>query len=224
MNTISFLVGLVLPYFALTVFIVSILLRIYRWLTTPHLLKWSLYPMPQNSLGQIGFMLKEILSFKSVFHNNRKLWAGGWIFHIGMALIAFWFVTFILGFHWGTLLRIGLVILIVMPAYIMLLRTLNRNMRAISSPLEYFNLFIFMATGILGIYMITYARPDPEIVRNYFSGMLSLHPVLPPASSAFLGMLAITEFFLIYFPNSRMLHMVSKYFTFHKVSWEKHEY
>ena len=222
MNTLGFFVGLVLPYIAVTVFVVSILLRIQRWLRTPHLLKWSLYPMPQNARGQIGYMLKEILSFKSVFHNNRKLWAGGWIFHIGMALIAFWFVTFMLGFHWGILLRIGLAILVVLPAYIMTVRALNKQMRAISSPLEYFNLVIFMMTGILGIYLVTFSRLDPVIVQNYFTGILSLHPAAPPASRAFLAILAITGFFMIYFPNSRMLHMVSKYFTFHKVSWEKH--
>ncbi len=222
MNIIGFLIGLVLPYLAVTVFAVSIFLRIKRWLMMPHLLKWSLYPMPLHYTGQIGYMLKEILSFKSVFRNNRSLWAGGWIFHIGMALIAFWFVTFVLGFHTGILLRIGLSILIIMPAYITLIRALNTKMRAISSPLEYFNLLIFMSIGILGILMITYAKPEPTIIRQYFIGMISLHPVRPPASPFFLSMLGITEFFMIYFPNSRMLHMVSKYFTFHKVSWEDH--
>ncbi len=222
MNVASFLIGIVLPYIAVALFLVSIGIRINRWATSPHPLKWSLYPMPADYTGQIKFMLKEILSFRALLHNNRKLWAGSWLFHIGMALIILWFITFVLGLHAGIVLRAGLAFLIVFPLYLFFVRLASTKMRTISSPLEYFNLLIFIAIGILGILLLSFNKPDPTAVRQYFISLILLHPAAPPESSIFLSMLAITEFFMIYFPNSRMLHMISKYFTYHKISWESH--
>jgi len=222
MNTISFLIELVLPYLAVIIFIISLVIRIKNWASMPHNLKWSLYPMPVTYKEQIKFMLKEILSFKSVFHNNRRLWIGGWIFHIGMALIVLWFLSFLIGLHTGIILRIGLLILFVLPIYILIVRIANKQMRAISSPIEYFNLSIFIVIAALGFSVIKNPFMHPDVVRQYFIGILLFHPVTFTASPSFLWLLAMVEFFLIYFPNSKMLHMVSKYFAFHKVNWESH--
>lgn len=222
MNVIGFLISSVLPYVAVGLFLISISVRIYRWGTTPHLLKWSLYPIPQGRPAQLLFMAREVLTFRAVLHNNRKLWAGAWPFHVGMALIALWFVAFVLGLHAGIVLRIGLVLLIAFPVYLFLVRLINSRMRTVSSPLEYFNLLIFIAIGVLGAALAASGQIDSGAVRHYFISLIMFHPVAPPESMLFLSLLALSEFFLIYFPNSRMLHMVSKYFTYDKVSWEGH--
>ncbi len=222
MNIVSFLIGAVLPYVAAGLFLISIAIRIYKWASPKHPLKWSLYPIPDGRTAQLAFMLKEILSFRAVFHNNKKLWAGSWLFHIGMVLIVLWFITFVLGLQIGIALRAGIVLITVMPLYILSVRLINKGLRAISSPLEYFNLLIFIAIGVSSIALLLFDKPDSQLVREYFIGLLSFHSVVLPGSPLFLCILALSEFFLIYFPNSRMLHMISKYFTYDKISWESH--
>ncbi|MCL4557969.1 MAG: hypothetical protein M1491_04965 [Deltaproteobacteria bacterium] len=222
MNVAGLVIGAVLPYVAAGLFLFSIAVRIYRWATIRHPLKWSLYPIPDGRSAQLVFMLKEVLSFRAVFHNNRKLWLGSWLFHIGIALIALWFVTFVSGLHLGLALRAGIALITLMPLYLLSVRLINPGLRAVSSPIEYFNLLIFIAIGASGTALLTFGKPDPEAVRGYFLGLLSFHPVPLAGSGLFLCILALSEFFMIYFPNSRMLHMVSKYFTYDKISWESH--
>lgn len=222
MNATSFIIGVVLPYVATALFLISIGIRVKRWATTPHPLKWSLYPMPIGRTNQLAFMMKEVLSFRAVFHNNKKLWAGSWLFHIGMALIVLWFATFVAGLHAGILLWAGLLFLVVFPLYLFTVRLANTGMRVVSSPLEYFNLLIFISLGVLGLALLSSGIPDAAAFRQYFINLMLFRPALPPQSALFLSMLAITEFFMIYFPNSRMLHMVSKYFTYDKISWQSH--
>lgn len=222
MNIVTFLVGVMLPYIAVGLFVISIIIRIYKWATQKHPLKWSLYPIPEGRPAQLMFMLKEVLTFRAVFHNNKKLWFGSWLFHIGIALIILWFITFVGGLHLGFALRAGIVLITVMPLYILSVRLLDTRIRAISSPLEYFNLLIFIAIGGCSIALLMFGKVDPMIVQAYFRGLLSFHPVMVPESTLFMCILILSEFFLIYFPNSRMLHMVSKYFTYDKISWESH--
>lgn len=222
MNTISFLIEVVLPYLSVGIFVVSTLFKIKKWFFLPHTLKWSLYPMPVTTGEQISFMLKEILTFKSVLHNNRKLWFGGWLFHIGIALIALWFICFLIGLHAGIILRVGLSIIIILPAYILAMRVISKRMRAISSPIDYLNLCIFIFIGILGFLVLHDPSVQSGVVRQYFINFLMFHPNTVSQSGEFILLLATVEFFMIYFPNSKMLHMVSKYFAFHKINWESH--
>jgi len=224
MITSAYIIGGILPYVATGIFLVSILLRIRKWATTPHPVKWSLYPIPEGAGGQAQFMAKEIFTFKSVWHNNRALWIGSYPFHVSMALIVLWFIVFIADLHpqAGLLLRGSLVLMGGTCVFLLAVRLLSPQMRAVTSGIELFNLLIFLGMAVLGLAFLYSVRPAAPEFRAYFMGLLTLKPAAPPDSPLFLGMLALAEFFLIYFPNSRMLHMVSKYFTFHNINWQHH--
>jgi len=224
MITAEYIIGAVLPYVATGIFLVSVLFRIRKWAATPHPLKWSLYPIPEGKGNQAQFMAKEILTFRSVWHNNRALWIGSFPFHLSMALIILWFIVFTANLHpmAGLLLRGSLVLMSATCVYLLAVRILSPQMRAISSGIELFNLLIFLGMAVMGLALLYSIRPGGPEFRAYFMSLLTFKPVAPPDSPLFLGMLALTEFFLIYFPNSRMLHMVSKYFTFHNINWQHH--
>jgi nitrate reductase gamma subunit len=224
MITAEYIIGGILPYVATGIFLLSMLLRIRKWAGTPHPVKWALYPMPEDVGGQVRFMAREILTFRSVWENNRPLWIGSFPFHASMALIVLWFVVFVADLHpqAGLLLRGSLVLMAVTCLYLLAFRILDSRMRAVTSGIEIFNILVFLGMAVMGLALLCSARPGGPEFRAYFLGLVTFSPVEPPASPLFLGMLALTEFFLIYFPNSRMLHMVSKYFTFHNINWQHH--
>ena len=43
-------------------------------------------------------------------------------------------------------------------------------------------------------------------VNHYLGGLLTLHPVLPPANPVFLWHLTLVELLLLYFPYSKLMH------------------
>ena len=224
MITAEYIIGGILPYVAAGIFLLSMLFRVRKWAGTPHPVKWSLHPIPEGMGGQAQFMAREIFTFKSVWQNNRPLWIGSFPFHVSMALIVLWLVVFVADLHpqAGLLLRGSLALMGVTCLYLLAVRILSPQMRAVTSAIELFNLLIFLGMAVMGLALLYTDRPGGPEFRAYFMSLLTFKPVAPPDSNLFLGMLALTEFFLIYFPNSRMLHMVSKYFTFHNINWQHH--
>jgi nitrate reductase gamma subunit len=109
--------GVVLPYAAVTLFLVGILYRVLLWASSPvpfriptvcgqqKSLPWiksSYLESPHNNLGVIGRMAFEILTFRSllrntkvqrpggkrmVFGNNQLLWLGAIAFHYCLLII-----------------------------------------------------------------------------------------------------------------------------------------
>ena len=105
------LFGVVLPYSAITLFILGFLYRVYRWASTPvpfnipttcgqqRSLDWipsSRLESPSSTLGVLGRMALEVLFFRSLFRNttaelkpgprlvygsNKYLWAAALAFH-----------------------------------------------------------------------------------------------------------------------------------------------
>jgi len=104
------LFGIVIPYFAITVFIVGMIYRVFKWASSPvpfkipttcgqqKSLSWIKHnnlESPDNFWGVVGRMLLEILFFRSLFRNtkagirdknlvygpNKWLWFGGLLFH-----------------------------------------------------------------------------------------------------------------------------------------------
>ncbi len=108
---LNFLFGVIIPYAALTTFIVGIISHVIKWARSPvpfHIptiagqqkslpwIKSSKLESPSTTLGVIGRMLLEILLFRSLFRNTKTeiksgprlvygsskyLWFGAIIFH-----------------------------------------------------------------------------------------------------------------------------------------------
>ncbi len=108
---LDYLFGVIVPYVALAVFVVGLIMRVLQWARLPvpfripttcgqqKSLSWiksSRLESPHSTWGVIGRMLLEVLFFRSLFRNTRSelrdgsrlthladkwLWAGGLAFH-----------------------------------------------------------------------------------------------------------------------------------------------
>ncbi len=79
-------VGVVLPYVAVLVFMAGMAYRICSWkrLASPSM---TLFPAPPTEAANTMNVLKEAVFFKSLFGSDRVLWVLAWTFHAVLALI-----------------------------------------------------------------------------------------------------------------------------------------
>jgi nitrate reductase gamma subunit len=211
------LIGVVLPYAALLVFLAGAAFRVAAWAKAPKKLNWRLYPVPEGLAAETGYILEEWLSFKTLFRHNRAIWLGSYAFHVCLVALALWFLFFLAGLSLPWLVRIGSVGMFGSAVYLLVARLWIPQVRCLSSPVEFFNLALFAAISWAGMSLM--GEGLGEEGRRYFLGLITLRPVQPPDNGAFLMGLLLWEFFLAYLPFSKMFHMASKYFAYHKSRW-----
>ncbi len=116
-TSMQYLFGVVIPYAAIAIFLVGIVVRVLKWAKAPvpfristtcgqqKSLPWiknNNLESPHNSSGVVGRMLLEVLFFRSLFRNtsaelknneklvygsNKWLWAAGLLFHYSFLII-----------------------------------------------------------------------------------------------------------------------------------------
>ena len=86
MESVRFLLGGVLPYVAVVVFVVAMIRRISQWrrLAAPPM---TLFPAPETEGEARINTLKEAVFFRSLFKGDRVLWGFAWAFHVVLLLI-----------------------------------------------------------------------------------------------------------------------------------------
>ena len=210
-------VGVILAYVAVLLFLVGAVYRVTMWIRTPNKLNWRLYPFPHGMIEETQFIIEEWMSFKTLFRHNRRLWLGSYGFHVAIVALVVWLILFMLGIYVPWLVKIGGYVMLGSCVYLLLVRIFIPQMRALSTFVEYFNLALFILIAITGL-SITGGGLG-EQARAYFLGLVSFSPISPPPNATFLLNLFLLEFFLVYFPFSKMFHVASKYFAFHKLRW-----
>ena len=87
MDVLRFLIGGVLPYVAILVFLIVMVFRVRSWmrLPTPSM---TLFPAPPpGGKATAVNTAKEAVFFRSLFKGDRPLWVFAWGFHVVLALI-----------------------------------------------------------------------------------------------------------------------------------------
>ena len=220
MDNLVWFITVPMPYAAAAICVLGLMYRAGRWAFMPKHVKWTLYPPPKTPGRQAKFMAGEIFAFRAIFKVNRPLWAGAWLFHVAMALLVLLFILLLAGYGSFWLAAAGMALLGATSLYLIAFRLTNQRARMVSTPVEFFNLLIFLAMGVLGLCMLFVQKVDQAALREYFMGLITLKPAGAPDGPFFVPALALLELFLAYFPFSRMVHMVSKYFAFHDINWE----
>ncbi|MBN2326967.1 MAG: respiratory nitrate reductase subunit gamma [Candidatus Omnitrophica bacterium] len=219
MQGLDWLIGAVLPYVAAAVCLLGVAARALQWQFMPKHVRWTFYPAPQNLMDQARFMAAEIFTFRAILKQNKILWIGAWMFHISMGILVLWLVFMMAGAHVAALCWIGAILMGCTVLYLILYRLLQPAAKAVSTPVEYFNLGLFLSIVLASASMYFFQQPSIEEIRQYLLQLLTFQiPVLPQAP-LFLLVLFLVEALMIYFPFSRMIHMVSKYFAFHRINW-----
>jgi nitrate reductase gamma subunit len=119
-----------LSYLCLIVFVIAVILRIYRQLTLPVHLRWELYPVKHEAgkkaayggsymeesnwwkrkrkrswINELRYMIPEILFLRGVWEENRRLWWVSFPFHFGLYMLMGTFLLLLLG---AILMRFGI--------------------------------------------------------------------------------------------------------------------
>ena len=86
MESVRIVVGVILPYIAIAVFLVGMIYHLFNWKKLPSP-PMTLYPAGSEPGSKTGNILKEAFLFRSLFKGDRALWLIAWIFHVVLALI-----------------------------------------------------------------------------------------------------------------------------------------
>jgi nitrate reductase gamma subunit len=201
-------------------------------------LEWWHKPRQISKTSEIIDMMKEMLFIKKLFENQRSLWWASYAFHLGIYFLIAWSISLVTGaltefaglsvamhaMWWTALLYYltiftGVIGLFMTTAGVVLLlfrRIIDPILSNYTTPQEYFNLLLLLATLVSGIIVWS---PDLTFssARQVTAQALTLSIIPTPALTIHLLLLAVT---FIYIPMSKLGHYVGKYFTFHKILWE----
>ncbi len=236
-------------WIGVALFVIGTAMRLIKYARAPQHVRWELYPVaheprrahggsyleekdwwtkPRKTslVGEVSAMGAEILFLKGVWEFNRPVWWGSMPFHWGLYLMIVATVGFAaaaLGLLaaplWPAVAAVGAVggaLLAIGAAYLLVLRSSDRRLRPYTSPVDRLNLLLLLALGILSVASVVVL--GGETVVGAVSSWLRLQPVEAPALLA--AQMFVAALFLLYMPYTRMIHFVSKYFSYHKVRWD----
>jgi nitrate reductase gamma subunit len=232
MESVKFIVAVVLPYVTLAVFVVGVVWRFRLWkkLASPAI---TLFPAPPDEGANTRNTIKEVLLFPSLFKGDRLLWVFAWVFHAVLALIflghlrVFTNVDHILvalgmseesiqamsagaGGAAGVVILVALVLLLVR-------RLAIPRVREITGAADYLALLLIAAIVITGNMM----RFGPEHfdlaeTRVYFAGLATFGNVLNATAldnTVFVVHMCLALLLIVCMPFSKLLHFGGVFFT-----------
>jgi nitrate reductase gamma subunit len=232
MDTVRFIVGVILPYLALGVFAGGMIYRIWVWrkLASPPI---TLFPAPPDAAANTWNTVQEAVLFKSLFRGDRGLWLLAWGFHVVLALILTGHLRVFTNAD-RLLAQLGMGeqdiqamssgvggaagVAILVTAVLLLVRRLTvRRAREISGAGDYFALLLIGAIVMTGNMMRFGAEHfDLNLTRSYFAGLFSFADVTgAPAlrHNVFLLHMGLAWLLVMLLPFSKLLHFGGIFFT-----------
>ncbi len=232
MDVVRLIVGGILPYVAVTVFVVAMIYRVYVWRKLPSP-PMTLFPAPATGRANTINTLKEAAFFRSLFGGDRVLWGFAWTFHVVLALVfvghfrVFTNVDSVLmtagmseagiqAMSSGAGGAAGIVILV--AAVLLLLRRLIiGRVREITGWGDLLALLLIGTILITGNMMRFGAEHfDLALTREYFLSLASFRGVGDAAvlqNNAFLLHMGLALLLVMYIPFSKILHFGGIFFS-----------
>ena len=227
-NILIFLFLCILPYFTLLAFFGGLIYRIILWFRTPKP-KAALGLFPKPRVVALDMTLDETV-FPRMAPSNKVLWVSALILHASLVFLFVGHVRLffeptliwtIMGFNdsqielfaflgggtVGILFTIGLLIL--------LARRGTKIMRKITVLEDLVLLGFLITIAITGNLMRFAMHMNVAELQTYFSSLVFLRPTLTPAvlEPIFVIHYLIVMAFLIYFPHSKLIHVIGSIFS-----------
>ncbi len=198
--------------------------------------KWYEKERHHNLKRELIDMFEEMLFIKKLFINQNSFWWLSYSLHLGMYAAIAWsvlvligaflpacfltgivtFLTILAGIIAGVLMTVGAIGLLCKRLFV-------KEFKNYTTPQEYFNLIILLATSASGL-LVWLGDMQFEFGRNIARAMFTFKPLtafypegMPAALAIFILLLA---FISIYIPLTKLSHYVGKFYTFHKVIWD----
>ena len=210
-------------YIAVDIFLIGVLLKVWKYAATPAPLKIPLTPAPKNAAGVTSRMFQEVVFFKSLFRSNKLLWAGGYVFHLSLLFVFMKHLRFLFPATPAFLdnlvnydLYTGFILLSALAFLFILRLVIDRHLY-----ISVFNDFLLLAllmciatTGLLSRFWEGGGvRADLPQIKEFVGGLLSFNPGAVPHNALFLTHFSLIMLLLIYFPFSKLVHAVGIFFS-----------
>lgn len=213
-----YIVGVIMPYLSISIFIGGLIYRVAKWLSSCLPVRLPLTPAPITRSGVMARLGIEFMIFRSLSKANKKLWFSSYLFHVllGVTLIIHLFNIYfypgikgIVDSLWfdklstfsGLLFGFSL-------TYLILRRIFIPHIRIISKLSDYIILILIFAIVILGNYIRTFGAVNIDEVRDYMVSLVYLNPTLPPNNIYFLMHYIMAMILFIYIPFSKVAHLI----------------
>lgn len=231
MQTIEFILAYITPYIAVVVFVGGLIYQLLRWRgKTPITAHLSLFPRPNGRLARLGDTLVDMFTLRGLFRVNTALWVGGFIMHVGLLLLILGHIRVVTDFYflwdaigWGEeqlhtfSLVAGLLagVLFMIPLFYLLLRRWGGSVKILSSPEDFFVLYLLIAIAITGNHMRLVLEVNQHAVREFMQGLFLFNwqPVPQSAGISFMWHFVLAQILMIYFPFGKLLHTIGAVFS-----------
>ncbi len=225
---LQILVGAVLPYLAVSVFLVGVSYRLVTWQRLPQPGPLTLFPTKGSGPGALA---KEALLFPSLRRGDGLLWSLAWVFHVTLAIAFVGHLRVVsgladralgaLGIGPGAMLAVSTiaggtagVVLLASVAGFAVRRLLLRRVREISGVPDFAALLLLAAVIFSGNLMRWLGSPSElALARSWVASLLTLSP-RAPASALLLLHAFFAELLILYIAFSKLMHFGGFFLTF----------
>jgi nitrate reductase gamma subunit len=232
MEVVRFIVGGILPYVAVLVFVAAMANRFYVWKKLPSP-AMTLFPSAETSGSNTVNTLKEVTLFKSLFQGDRILWAFAWAFHVVLALIFLGHLRVFTNVD-KVLMSAGMseaaiqfmsssaggaagVIVVITAVLLLVRRIVVKRVRDITGVADYLALLLIGAILITGNMMRFGAEHfDLALAQDYFASLATFKGASGATvlnNNVFLVHMGLALLLMICIPFSKILHFGGIFFT-----------
>lgn len=234
MEIVRFIVGVILPYVAIVVFVGGMIYRFRVWtkLASPPM---TLFPAPEDQTSNTLNTVQEAVLFKSLFKGDRTLWIMAWVFHAVLLLIFLGHFRVFTGLIDNTLGAMGMSddgikalsgaagggagVVILLATILLLARRMTLpRVREITGAADYLALLLIAAIIITGNVMRFSDAQHFELAasREYFLSLASFGNVMGATAlqhNVFLIHMCLALLLILCLPFSKILHFGGIFFT-----------
>lgn len=226
MNTFAFILGVVLPYIVVPVFLLGMVYRFRTWFKTPQPGKMTLFPPSDSTFRGV---LAEALFFPSLFRGDRVLWLFSWLFHATLALVLVGHIRVFTDLIDRVLLSAGMspegidamshysggvagIILLATGLLLLFRRLTIGRVREITSVPDFLAPLLLVAIITTGDLIRFAGHFDLNETRIWAASLLTFSPIVPQ-NGMFLLHLALAQLLIVFIPFSKILHFGGIFFT-----------
>jgi nitrate reductase gamma subunit len=206
-------------YAASLVLVGGLAYRIYSYARVPAPFKIPTTPAPVTRGGVALRLAREVVFFESLFKANLWLWACGWAFHAGLALVLLRHLRYFTEpvWSWVALLQpFGVYAGFAMAAGLAGLwarRLFVARVRYISTPSDHLMLALLLAIACTGLLMKFVVHTNIIGVKAFFLGLMYFDWQPLPPDPVLYAHLALVALLMIVFPVSKLLHAPGVFFS-----------
>ncbi|UCH84320.1 MAG: respiratory nitrate reductase subunit gamma [Candidatus Latescibacterota bacterium] len=226
MDTQAFFIMGVLPYMAVTVFVVGMIFRLRDWAKTPQPGKMTLFPAGDSTKKSV---LSETFLFPSLFKGDKVLWSFAWLFHAMLALVFVGHIRVFTGLIDRMLMGAGMtpahistmsatlgggagIVLLATGLLLLFRRITQERVREISNIGDFFALLLLVAIIFTGDLMRFGSHFELEQTRAWARSLVTFSPIVVN-NGMFQVHLLLAMLLIIYIPFSKIMHFGGIFFT-----------